>query len=56
MRSTELGYLHIGDTFYFEGQKYKVTSLGNRDINNVNCVNLETKKRERFDVTTDVEE
>lgn len=51
----ELGYLKIGNTFYVDGQKYKATSLGDRDIDNVNCVNLDTNKRTRFDVSTVVE-
>ena len=52
---TELGYLKVGDTFYVNGQKYKATSLGDRDIDNVNCVNVDTRKRARFDTSTVVE-
>lgn len=55
MITTELGYLRIGDEFYFEGQRYKACSLGNKDVNNVCCSNLETKKRLWLDVTTDVQ-
>ena len=54
-KKTELGFLKIGDTFYFNGEKYKANSLGNKDQNNVMCVNIATKKREWLDVTTDVE-
>ena len=52
----ELGFLRIGDCFYFNGKLCKAVSLGDRDINNVNCVEIYTKKRIRLDVTTEVEE
>ena len=52
---TNLGWLKFGDTFYFEGQKHKAKSLGNKDINNVCCINLETKRRVWLDVDTEVE-
>ena len=52
---TRLGFLRIGDTFYFKGEKYKVNSLSDRPFNNVNCTNLATQKRKRFDVDNDVE-
>ena len=55
MITKNLGYLRIGDEFYFKGQKHKATSLGNKDMNNVCCMNLETKKRIWLDVTTDVD-
>jgi hypothetical protein len=54
MKTTRLGFLQIGDTFYFKGEKYKVNSLGDRPFNNVNCTNLVTQKRKRFDVDSDV--
>ena len=58
MITKDLGFLRIGDEFYFEGQKHKACSLGNKDMNNVCCMNLETKKKIWLDVTTyvDVEE
>lgn len=53
---TNLGWLKIGDTFYFEGQKYKAKSIdGNKDRNDVCCINLETRKIKWFDVDTEVE-
>lgn len=55
MSKIEIGYLYIGDIFYFNNEEYKITGLGNRDQNNVNCVNLKTKKKERFDVCSEVE-
>ena len=55
MRKTQLGWLKLGDTFFFNGQKHKSNSLGNKSINNVCCTNLETKKRIWLDVDTDVE-
>lgn len=55
MKKTQLGWLKIGDTFFFNGQKHKASSLGNKAINNVCCINLETKKRIWLDVDTDVE-
>ena len=55
LKITNLGWLKIGDTFYFEGQKHKAKSLGNKDINNVCCINLETKRRVWLDVDTEVE-
>lgn len=55
MTKKDLGYLRIGDEFYFEGQKHKACSLGNKDMNNVCCINLVTKKKIWLDVTTDVE-
>lgn len=55
MKTVNLGHLKIGDTFYFEGQKYRANSLGDRPINAVNCTCVDTKKRERLDVDTEVE-
>lgn len=55
MKKTELGWLKIGDEFYINNQKHKSLGLGNRDINNVLCINLETKKRIWLDTTSDVE-
>jgi hypothetical protein len=52
---TNLGYLYYEDTFYFEGQKYRIDSIGNKDRNNVCCTNLETRKIKWFDVDTEVE-
>lgn len=53
---TNLGYLYYEDTFYFEGQKYKINSIdGHKDINNVCCTNLETRRIKWFDVDTEVE-
>lgn len=52
---TNLGWLYYEDTFYFEGQKYKIDSIGNKDRNNVCCTNLETRKIKWFDVDTEVE-
>lgn len=51
----ELGFLRIGDCFYLDGKLCKAVSLGDRDINNVNCVEIDTNKRIRLDVTTEVE-
>lgn len=56
MKTIHLGYLSFGDTFYFQGQKYKINSLGHKDINNVCCTNLENKHRKWFDVDVEVEE
>lgn len=55
MRTTELGFLRIGDTFRHNGQKYKVMSVGDNDVDNVKCFNLSTKKHERLDVSDEVE-
>lgn len=55
MIKTKLGYLKVKDTFYLDGHKHKANSLGNKDINNVCCTNLETKKRIWLDVDTEVE-
>lgn len=53
--SIEVGFLKINDIFYCDGQRYRILSLGDRDINNVCCKNLETNKIEWFDVSSDVE-
>ena len=55
MTRTELGYLRIGNEFYFKGQKHKALSIGDKDINNVHCKNLETNKLIWLDVATDVD-
>lgn len=55
MKTIKLGYLSFGDTFYFQGQKYKINSLGHKDINNVCCTNLANKHRKWFDVDVEVE-
>jgi len=55
MKSIKLGFLKIGDTFYFDGKQYKANSVSDKPINNVCCTNLETKKRIWLDVDTEVE-
>ena len=55
MKITKLGFLSFGDFFYYDGQKYKISSLGNKDINNVCCVNQKTKRVKWFDVDSEVE-
>lgn len=55
MKTKDLGYLRKGDKFYFNGQKCTAISLGNKNMNNVCCMNLETKKKIWLDVTTIVE-
>ena len=54
-RPTEVGFLMVNDIFYCDGQQYKILILGDRDINNVCCKNLETDRIEWFDTTSDVE-
>ena len=54
-RPTEVGCLRINDIFYYDGKRYRILGLGNKDINNVRCKNLETNKIEWFDTTSDVE-
>ncbi len=51
----ELGFLRKGDTYIFENHEYKVLGLGNRGINNVQCINVNTNKRKWFDLDTEVE-
>lgn len=55
MRKTDIGFLAKGEVFQFAGETYVINSLGNKDINNVLCINLKTRKRKWFDLTTEVE-
>ena len=55
MRKTDIGFLTRGEVFQFDGEMYVINSLGNKDINNVLCINLKTRKRKWFDLTTEVE-
>ena len=61
MIKKELGYLKVGDYFYFEGNKYQIMSLGNRPINNVNCWKCDSDglpnfhNKLRLDLSTEVE-
>lgn len=55
MSNIKLGFLKIGDTFYFDNKQYKANSVSDKPINNVCCTNPETKKRIWIDVDTIVE-
>lgn len=55
LRPTEVGFLMVNDIFYCDGQRYRILGLGNKEINDVRCVNLETNKIKWFDTTSDVE-
>ena len=52
--TTEIGFLKRHDGFIFEGEKYKILGIGNRSYNNVQCQNIETKKRKWFDLSVKV--
>lgn len=50
----KIGDLKKHDEFIFESEKYKILGIGNRSYNNVQCQNIETKKRKWFDIDTEV--
>ena len=50
----ELGLLKRGDLFEFNGNKYRIEHLIDRNISNVSCRNLLTNKIEHFDLATEV--
>ena len=52
----ELGFLKRGDLFEFNGNKYRIEHLIDRDIDNVSCRNLSTNKIEHFDLSLEVKE
>ena len=55
LNKTTVGFLHRGDHFYFENQKYIILGIdSNKDINDVRCKNLQTNKIELFDVDSDI--
>ena len=53
--NTEVGCLKVNDIFYCDGEYYKILGVGNWDINNVCCKNLETNKMKCFNTTSNVE-
>ena len=42
------------DKIIFQGKTYKILGIGNRSYNNVQCQNIETKKRKWLDIDTEV--
>ena len=54
LKETRIGFLCRNEHFYFNNQEYMILGIGNKDINNVRCKNLDTNKIKWFDVDTDV--
>ena len=42
------------DKIIFQGKTYEILGIGNRSYNNVQCLNIETKKRIWLDIDTEV--
>ena len=55
MQKTTIGFLRVGDTFFFKGIKYRVGHLIENTNGYVACVNTETKKVTRLYIDTTVE-
>ena len=55
MQKTTIGFLRVGDTFHFDGIKYRVGHLIDGTNGYVACVNVGTKKTTRFYIDTTVE-
>lgn len=52
----KLGFLKRGDFIIYEGSKYMILGIGNRNYNNVQCMNVITHRHIWLDVDTEVEE
>ena len=55
MRKTTIGFLRTGDTFFFDGIRYRVGHLIDGTNGYVACVNTATKKVTRLYIDTTVE-
>lgn len=53
-RMITIGDLERHDKIIFQGKTYKILGIGNRSYNNVQCQNIETKKRKWLDIDTEV--